>query len=105
MPFYNPSQIVQTKASATTMNPFKVLSAAESTPIIAANPNRVGLLIYNASTQYLYIDHDGAVTLTEYAAPIPPGGTYEVPFEYVKLAVTGWWVAENGFAQVREFVA
>lgn len=100
MPLSNPAAPnypISTVAASTT-----VASSVTSVAILAANANRKGATIWNASTAILYMDLDAAATATDYAAKLDPGGYYEVPFGFTG-AISGIWSAANGSALVREF--
>jgi len=88
---------VSTVAASTT-----VASSIASVAILAANANRKGATIWNASTATLFMDLDAAATAADYAAKLDPGGYYEVPFGFTG-AISGIWSAANGNALVREF--
>lgn len=101
MPISNPATIsspVATTATSTT-----VAAATTSTAIIAADGNRKGLTIFNNSTARLYLDHDAAVTTSDFTVLLEAGGFYEVPSQYAQLQMSGIWAAANGNALVRAF--
>jgi len=80
----------------------KVASSATVVDLVAENGNRVGLMIYNASTANLFIRIDADASLTDYAIKITSNGYYEMPLGYFTDKVTGIWDAANGFAYVTE---
>ena len=57
-----------------------VNAAATSSIALAANNNRAGYSIYNASTTTAYIRENATVTATLYKHPIPPGYLFESDF-------------------------
>lgn len=99
MPLSNPATIVTPTSTAATSS--TVAAAIASTLLLAANGNRKGGTIWNASTATLYLDLDSAASTAAYAAQLSPGGYYEVPFGYVG-DISGIWSAANGSAHVRE---
>ncbi len=101
MPISNPSVIVS--PVSTTAGSTTVAASITSVAVLAANPNRKGASIWNASTASLYLDLDATATIADYAAKLDPGGYYELPFAFTG-AISGIWSAVNGNALVREFV-
>jgi succinate-acetate transporter protein len=82
------------------------VSASASTVVLrAANPARVGLLVYNDSTAVLYLAYAAAASTSVYSVQIPGGGYYEMPyggqFPYAG-AVSGIWASANGAARITE---
>jgi hypothetical protein len=71
--------------------------------ILAANPDRLGMIIRNTTTKALFIDFDAAVTLTDYAVQIAVGASYEPPCRFVG-AVRGICAAgTTGNIIIKEF--
>lgn len=62
-------------------------------------------MIYNNSTQVLYVNLGAtATTTTAFVVALAAGAYYEVPFGYTG-SVTGIWASANGSAQVTEITA
>ncbi len=88
--------------SSNTSNVSSVAAAVTNTTLLAANANRVGAVIYNTSTSWLFIKlGTGANTTNSFTGKVPPEGYYEVPFKW-KGQIDGIWTAANGAAQVTE---
>lgn len=93
------------KWSAATGAKSNVPSSATSVTILASNANRKGAIIYNDSTQILYLDlSGGTASSSSYSVQIPANGYFEVPGPSIYSgAITGIWAAANGNARVTEF--
>ena len=82
----------------------RVASSASSVSLLAANPLRKGVAIYNESTAVLYVHlAASAATATNYWLPMAANSYAKLPFRYVG-EIRGIWAAANGFAMVSEFV-
>jgi hypothetical protein len=81
-----------------------VTSSATSVTLVAANPNRRKLVIYNNSTAILNINTSGgtASATTGSSTRIAANQTWESPSPVTTTAVTGIWVTANGTAQITE---
>lgn len=102
MPLSNPSVFKPTRSSVA--NPTSVASSIVSVTLLAANPNRLGAIIWNNSASDLYIDLDAEATTNNFAVKVAgDGGYYELPFTYTGV-VSGIWDTADGNAMVREFV-
>ena len=81
-----------------------VASSASSVTLFAAATGRVNMrVIFNDSTQVLYVALDGSVASTSnYTVQIAAGGYYELPCpgDVPGGRVTGIWAAANGFARL-----
>ena len=69
---------------------------------VAENGNRVGLMIFNASTSVLYLQIDDDATTDDYIIKLVAGALYEMPRGYFTDKVTGIWATANGYAKVIE---
>ena len=100
MPLSNPANIVIPSATtaATALVPASVSS---SQILMAANPKRANLTIFNDSTANLYIDFTKAATLTDFAVKIMAGGYYELPINFTG-SINGLWDGTNGNARIRD---
>lgn len=103
MPINNPVSVSVTTPVATAVAAVTVTAATASTELVAAASSRKGLTVFNNSTARLYLDHDAAVTVSDFTVFLEPGGFYEVPREYAALQLSGIWAAANGNALVRSF--
>lgn len=95
--------IPSTSAAAST-----VAANTSSVQLLAANENRRGATLWNASTALLRIDFAAPhanVTFANspYAVEIGAGDYYELPFNYTGI-ISGIWSAANGNCLVRELV-
>jgi hypothetical protein len=73
--------------------------------ILAANNSRSGAVIFNDSTQrlYLLLSATGTVSATVKTLDVLAGAAYDVPANYSGI-IKGIWASANGFAYVTEFV-
>ena len=71
--------------------------------IVAANPDRCSLLIFNDSTSTLRIKWGMGASLNDYTLQISGNGTYtmEPPVVYTGI-ITGIWDTANGDAHITE---
>lgn len=81
-----------------------VPAATTVTTLLAANPTRRGMTLYNDSTAKLFLKAGSAASLSDFTIEIVAGGYYELPFGYTGI-VTGLWDAVNGAARITEFTA
>jgi hypothetical protein len=89
-------RVRKSQASAVTTNSWTVATAA-STSQIAADVNRVAVLMVNRSTGKVWLRFDStAPTSTVYHWVLEPGDRYEVPFELTTLAVSMLGELANG---------
>lgn len=80
-------------------------SAATSTALVAANPDRVGLIIENVSTAILYVKFGGgtaANTKTGCNIAIPANSRYVETGPVYQGALSGIWASANGYCVVTE---
>lgn len=79
-----------------------VASSASSVTILTANPARKGAMMFNESTQILYLKlAASAASATSYTVQLAAGAYYEVPFSYTG-EMRGIWASANGSARVTE---
>lgn len=71
--------------------------------ILAANVNRKGATIWNATGGKLYIDFDGAATASDYSLCLDPNEYLEIPFGFTGI-ISGILSVAAGNILVREFV-
>jgi len=96
--------ILAAQFQASTVNRRAVAASATSVAIAAADPERVGLSIYNNSTTTLYVGLGTvAASLSDFTVAVPVGGFYEVPTGWAGFAVQGIWAGSpTGNAQITE---
>lgn len=90
-------------SSSTTGTTASITAATTSTALLAANPNRKAMSIYNNSVATLYIGFGATVTTTLFSHKIGPNTLWEMPSDY-DGPVVGVWSAASGNALVTEFV-
>lgn len=101
----SPNSTVPVKpATASTSSVTQVASSATSVTLKASNSARLGLMIFNDSTQVLYVKLGGTASSTSYTVKVLAGGYYEAPFGYTGV-VDGIWASANGNAYVTEVTA
>ena len=76
-------------------------SSATVVNLAAARRGRCGVLLYNSSTQVLYVKLGAAASATDYTYPMASNTSWEVPFGYTGL-ITGVWASANGSVKVTE---
>lgn len=105
MPVENPSDRIRRfaddNARAGTAAVTRVPSSVDAVQILAANPDRLRLLVYNESTQTLYLKYGSGASSTSYTVQLASGDYFECPGRYTGL-VTGAWAGANGAAMVTE---
>jgi len=105
MPLLNPPAAGNSTASTAT--PATVVSATNasgvptSTLLVAANPARKGVTVWNSTNATLFLELGLTATTTAWAARLSPDGYYELPFSYTG-PIAGIWSAANGSCFVRE---
>ncbi len=82
---------------------FNIEASITSIQILAANPERKGVTIWNNGTANLFLELGAKAAMTAFALKITPGSYYELPFGYTGR-ISGIWDVANGFAFVREFI-
>ena len=88
--------------NATTINTSFDADDSTAQVLAAESGKRVGLMIYNGSSNNLYCLIDGIATTSAYSFKLIPGAYYEMPKEYYTDKVTGIWDGTNGTAKVTE---
>lgn len=78
-----------------------VPSSAASVMLVDAEGSREGLLIFNDSTQILYVKLGTTASLADYSFQIAPKGYWEADQEAVYAGrIDGIWAAANGAAKI-----
>jgi hypothetical protein len=80
-------------------------SSGSSVTILASNTSRKGAMVYNDSTQILYLDlSGGTASNSSYSVQVGSQGFFELPGPTIyNGAITGIWASANGNARVTEF--
>jgi hypothetical protein len=82
-----------------------VASASSDTLLLAANADRLGAYIFNASTAILYVGlGTTAVTSSNCTWAIAAGGAWVVPDNFTGQ-IRGCWASVNGAAKVTELTS
>lgn len=87
--------------SSSTATVTSVASSASNVTLLSANAARLGVSIYNDSTQVLYIKLGTTASSTSFTVQLTSNGVYEVPFNYTGR-IDGIWVSANGNARITE---
>jgi hypothetical protein len=98
-PQAQPVRLAPSRANVTTVP----VSGATVT-LLAANANRKGASIYNASTGTLYVKLGTGASAVSRTIPMASGGYYEVPFGYTEVITGAWSDGSTGQADVTEFI-
>jgi hypothetical protein len=101
MPLFRSSGSITPQTSSTAAATAVSASTTAGT-VLAANSDRKGATIWNASTATLYLEMGSTVSSSDYAVALAAGDYFEVPYGYTGL-VSGVWTAANGNAMVREY--
>lgn len=80
-----------------------VASAVANTPILAANPDRKGVCVFNNSAAVLRLALGDVDATVIYSVAVQPGDTYLLGNGDYTGIIRGSWVAANGNAFVTEF--
>jgi hypothetical protein len=79
-----------------------VSSSATNVTLQAANANRIGLLIFNDSTQILYVKYGATASSSSYTVQLAAGAYWEMPAPVYRGIVDGIWASANGNARMTE---
>lgn len=79
-----------------------VSASATSVTLRAANTSRLGLIIFNDSTEILYVKFGSTASATSFTYKLNAGDTLELQTTPYTGIVTGIWVSATGTARVTE---
>lgn len=79
-----------------------VASSATSVTLLSANASRKGYIIFNDSTQILYVAFGATSTTSAYSVKLFPNAALTSDLVYTG-AVSGIWASANGAAKMTEF--
>lgn len=79
-----------------------VSSSATSVTLLASNSSRKGYVIFNDSTQILYVAFAATATVSAYSVKLFPNSCATSDLDYTGI-ITGIWASANGAAKVTEF--
>jgi hypothetical protein len=77
-------------------------SSATNATLVAANVNRIGMIVYNDSTAILYLKYGATASATSFTVPMGPGAYWEMAPPIYTGQVDGIWSAANGNARITE---
>lgn len=87
--------------TAVTAERTSVVAAVADTELLRASLVRIAATIFNESTAALYVGLGWVpVGPIDYTVQVPAGGSWQVPREFVRCAIRGYWAAANGAARV-----
>ena len=89
-------------ATATLAN---VASSATNVTLQAANTSRMGWILFNDSTAFLYVKYGATASATSFTYKIDPGGTLEMAEPVYTGIIDGIWTAADGSARLTEMSA
>lgn len=78
-------------------------SSTNSVKLASAYAGRRGLLIFNSSTQNLFIKLGTRASSTDFSVMVLAGGYWEMPFPIETCQIDGAWDGVNGYAYVTEW--
>ena len=88
----------------TSSNTNSISASLNNQTLIAGNPNRLGIAIYNDSDFYLFFKFGSIASQTDYTLKMEPNTYYEtIPFHYVGV-IDGVWNGVTGFARITELI-
>lgn len=97
------STITSKETRPTTGTQTSVASSASDVTILASNANRLGAMVYNDSTQILYLlVGSGTSSTSNYSVQVPSQGFYTLDFPAYTGVLKGIWASANGNARVTE---
>ena len=88
------------RASAATLS--NVASSASNGALVAANANRLGLLVFNDSSAVLYLKYGETASTSSFTVKIAAGAYWEMPQPIYVGQIDGIWASANGAARVTE---
>lgn len=83
-----------------------VASSITSVVLLAANADRKGFIVYNDSTEVLYLNLEASASTTVFTAKVAVGGIFTMPSWPVRYtgAVSGIWPVAAGSARVTSVI-
>lgn len=92
----------QVQARSTIASVSRVPASLLAVSLSAANPMRMGLLLYNDSTSDAYIKYGTGATSTDYTIKMVGGSYWEMPSPMTTVEITCAWTTATGAMQVTE---
>lgn len=90
------------KKWTSTGSPVQVASSASAVTLFSANTDTVGRLVFNDSTQTLYVKFGTAASASDFTVKMVAGAYYEFPYPIYRGVVTGIWASADGNAYCTE---
>jgi hypothetical protein len=87
-------------ASVSTVS--SVVSSASSVQLLAANVNRIGVILYNDSTQVAYVAFAATASSSAYTLKMAPGSHYESEPSVYTGVISAVWASANGSMRITE---
>lgn len=91
------------RASSATLS--NVSGSASNGTLLAANADRIGVLIANDSTAALYLKYGATASASSYTVKLEAGSYWEMPQPIYTGIIDGIWAAANGAARITELEA
>lgn len=85
-----------------TANLSNVAASATSVSILAANPNRTGLILCNDSSSAMYLKYGTTASTSSFTYKIPANSNFEMAFPIFRGAIDAIWDSATGNARVTE---
>lgn len=81
-----------------------VASSASTGQLLAANADRIGVLIHNNSTATLYLKYGQTASIASggYSVAMEPGSYWEMPQPIYRGRIDGIWSAADGYCNITE---
>ena len=100
----NQSALSVKEVIASTATLTNVCSSTSDTSLLAANSNRLGVIIYNDSTATLYLKFGTGASSTSFTYYIATKTTWEMETQRYTGAINGCWSSTNGTARITELI-
>lgn len=91
-------------AVATSATVTSVTASASNGTLLAANADRIGVLMHNNSTATLYFKYGATASIAAggYSVAMGPGSYWEMPQPIDPGQIDGIWSAANGYVNITE---
>jgi hypothetical protein len=94
--------VTTNSGTSSTSSLTNVASSASTTQLLASNSGRKMAIIFNDSTQILYVNFGNSASTSAYTVQIPSKGYFEFPVPVYTGVVNGIWTSANGNARITE---
>lgn len=89
-------------AKAATATLSNVSSLASNQTLLSTNNDRLGVTLYNDSTQSLFVKYGATASSTSYTVKMGPGDYWEMPQPIYAGQLDGIWDSANGAVRITE---